>query len=292
MPSFTNIGDSDAVDNRFIDKLIFYVEGDDDQNLFDKFFFRHTAHSVEVKQPPGLESGYRAVMNRVANERPKNPKIFGIVDGEVLLAIGESTLYRDRANGADWIWLDSNDGIISFPCWEIENVLFKRMLIVPNLEAWLWNNKSTQWSKSKILRFLLCEILRLVEIAAFNCALHEMGMGPIRAEIKTPLDSRRSVLAALRTDCSHFEKNEEFEAAFESWRAFFRDLLGDRWNREHWYDEFMHRVDGKALFVRMRQRTAVPGNFLGILAKNFMETADTRSMIERLIDQAAIKAAT
>ena len=290
MPSFTEIGDSEAVDNSYVDKLIFYVEGDDDQNLFNKFFFRHTAQSVEVKQPPGLEGGYVAVMSRVADERPKNPKVFGIVDGEALLAIGEISLYKDFANGTDWIWLDSNDGIVSFPCWEIENVLFKRVLIIPNLDAWLWNHKNERWSDKKILRFLLCEIFRLTEIAAFNCALHEMKMSPIRAETKTELHSRRDVLTELLADSSQFQNKDDFERAFEVWRQFFRNFLGNRWNPEGWYDDLMNRVDGKALFVRIRKRAGTPANFLGILAKNFMESPDTNRMIHCLIEEATSKA--
>ena len=290
MPSFTEIGDSDAVDNSYVDKLIFYVEGDDDQNLFNKFFFRHMAQRVEVKQPPGLEGGYVAVMSRVADERPKNPKVFGIVDGEALLAIGEIQLYKDLFNGADWIWLDSNDGIVSFPCWEIENVLFKRILIIPNLFAWLSARRQEQWTDQKILRFLLSEIFRLTEIAAFNCALHEMKMNPIRAQTKTELHSRRDVLSGLRADLNQFPNKDDFESAFEAWRAFFRSFLGNQWNRERWYDELMNRVDGKALFVRIQKRTAIPGNFLGILAKNFMDSPDTSQMIHSLIDEAATKA--
>ncbi len=71
---------------------------------------------------------------------------------------------------------------------------------------------------------------------------------------------------------------------------FFRSLLGSRWTREGWYDELMNRVDGKALFVRIKKRTAIPGHFLGILAKNLMESPDTSQMFNKLIDEAASKA--
>lgn len=287
MPNFKDIGDAEAVGNSYVDRLIFYVEGDDDQNLFSKFFFRGKTGDVEVKQPPGLAGGFHAVLDRVSKERPTNAKIFGILDGEALLALGEFSLYRDLCNGSDWIWPPSKDGIVLFPCWEIENVLFRRSLLVPNLYAWVWRDRHAGWTESRVLRVLLIEIFRLTEVAAFNCALHQAGKDPIRAETKNALASRRDVLENLYAEIAGFPNSWIVKTHFENWRSFFRSLLTIPPKREACYDEFMNRVDGKALLVRIRSKFATDDNILGILAKELMSRPETRALIDQLLEQAS-----
>ena len=41
MPSLRDLGDSDAVDNKYIDRIVFYVEGQDDKNLLTVYLMKH-----------------------------------------------------------------------------------------------------------------------------------------------------------------------------------------------------------------------------------------------------------
>lgn len=88
MPSLDALGDSSALLNRYLDKVIVYVEGEGDQRLFGRIVGPDVADRLEFQTPVTDGGGCRTVIKRVQDERPANDKIFGLVDGETAVELG------------------------------------------------------------------------------------------------------------------------------------------------------------------------------------------------------------
>jgi hypothetical protein len=88
MPRFSEIGDPGAVENLYADKIIVYVEGEVDASIYYEIAGSNIRGSLEFKEPRIGGSGSDAVIAQVRAERPANPKVFGLVDGEAAAKVG------------------------------------------------------------------------------------------------------------------------------------------------------------------------------------------------------------
>lgn len=88
MAKLSEFGDADALENRYVDKVIVYVEGDGDQRLFTNVVGPDVADRLEFKTPAESTGGCGFVVARVKAERQSNEKIFGLVDGETAASHG------------------------------------------------------------------------------------------------------------------------------------------------------------------------------------------------------------
>ncbi|WP_141690268.1 MULTISPECIES: hypothetical protein [unclassified Ensifer] len=86
MTDFSEISDFEQLDNRYVDKVIVYVEGEPDEKFYQKLLGPNVGHCLELKVPP--TTGNEGVIAQVAEERPTNPKVFGLLDGEEAAMFG------------------------------------------------------------------------------------------------------------------------------------------------------------------------------------------------------------
>ena len=279
MPSLASIGDAEAVDNRFIRKIVFYVEGREDEVLLRRYLFRDYYSDVEVKQPKNKGSGYHGVIARVASERTSNPRIFGIVDGETLIARGKIQEFIDSANCQDWIELTDVDGVYASPCWELENFfLSSRALesVIPHLGH---VRSIANFSMEKFRAVLVFEAVRLSIWATLNYAMAASGKSLIRAETRTDVDG----ISKIRQETRRLEQaNQIPRATAEYWRHSLANTVVYSDDRYEIYDQLLGRIDGKALYIRIKKRFRLREHIIGALAN---ATGDVGNGVgSRLVD--------
>ena len=135
MPELSKFGDVEEVDNRYIDKCIVYVEGKDDQNVWERIVGSELSDRLEFKVPLADGSGSETVLNRVKTERPRNAKIFGLVDGEVAARFGEVAQLIDCSDVLFVLRMPVCDGIVFLSTHELENVLVGHSCLAEFVES-------------------------------------------------------------------------------------------------------------------------------------------------------------
>lgn len=284
MPSLRELGDSNAVENKYVDRIVFYVEGEDDSNLFRVYLLKPYLPAVEIKIPSALGGGYQAVMQRVQDERTVNNKIFGIVDGEALLPLGHVSAFQDLFGTSDWIVVPEFDGIYFIPCWELENLLYSRDILPSGLIALQPVARLTDLSERAVKNMILAEAFRLSELSSLNLALIAESCGVVRAETKTGINRRHELRREIEAEIESLEQSHSVKLRYEEWRSFFRNLLRNSPTRDHIYDEFISRVDGKALSIRLRQRLRISGDMRSSLAHSFSRHEGSMKIIHSLLE--------
>lgn len=125
MPSLASLGDGNAVANFYSDRIIFMVEGAGDLNAYERIVGPGFDADLVFKVAPTPKGagGCQAVRDRVAEERQKNDKVFGLLDGEAAAVLNATqTLYESEeilfqiAGRSDLIFLNVH---------ELENLYFE-----------------------------------------------------------------------------------------------------------------------------------------------------------------------
>ncbi len=177
MPGLDALGDPSALLNRYLDKVVVYVEGEGDQRLFARIVGPDIADRLEFQTPVTDGGGCRTVIKRVQDERPSNNKIFGLVDGETAVELGgimdfvgcRKHLFALTSGGA-------SDGIIFLAGHELENLILMHggvcELVSKNMKlSHLGNVEADEVEETLIRltrRFLLSALLKY---AAFSLGL-------------------------------------------------------------------------------------------------------------------------
>ena len=281
MPSLRQLGDSDAVENKYVDRVVLYVEGEDDRNIFSVYLLQQYAEKIEIKTPSELGGGGNSVIDRVQQERAVNRKIFGIVDGDVLLTKGHLTPFKESFGHADWIQNSEHEGIYFFPCWEMENFLYGKGILPEAIFNLQPVKKLRTWTLRSIENVIIREAIRLSELAALNLALLERSYPTLKPETKTQVANRNELRSEIRKFISSLDDADEIGKRYADWRRFFRSLLPNHYDRDVIYKHFVSRVDGKALGIMFKKRFAIQRDIRSLLASNF--SSDDQAM--RLIDQ-------
>ena len=284
MPSLSQLGDSDAVENKYVDRVVLYVEGEDDMNIFSLYFLQEHAEKIEVKTPSELGGGGNSVIKRVHQEREVNQKVFGVVDGDILLTNGHHTPYKEEFGNWGWIQKSEHQGIYFLPCWEIENILYGRRILpqaIINLQP---VKRLGTWKLRSVESVIIREAFRLSELAALNLALIEYSYPIVRAQTKTEIATRNALHQELERYISTLEHADTIGKRYSEWRKFFRTLLPPDCDRSVIYSQFVSRVDGKALGIRLQKKFGLRGDIRSLLAHNFLSDQHSMQLIEQLID--------
>ena len=122
MPSLAAYRDNDELDNAIADKTIVYVEGPDDVAFFTNLVGPDIRDRLEFKTPEA-GTGYQEVKKRVAELRPANTKVHGLLDGEAAVALGQIGAFIDC--GSELFVVDDAllGGLVFLAENEIENLL-------------------------------------------------------------------------------------------------------------------------------------------------------------------------
>lgn len=122
MPRLSEIGDNEAIDNRYVRKVIVYVEAETDATIFYGLTEPGIREYLEFKTPTSLSTGGNAVAEEVRRRRAEYPRTFGLIDGEDAAKFGaiddllscKSTMFKLPGR---------EEGLIFLGQHEAENVL-------------------------------------------------------------------------------------------------------------------------------------------------------------------------
>ena len=173
--------------------------------------------------------------------------------------------------GWDWISIPEFEGIYFMPCWEIENLLFIRNILPQTLIALQPVPKLSDWTERSIENIILKEAFRLSELSSLNLALLEESCETIKAETKSNIERRRDLHVEIKTTIAQLDKAHLVKCKYDNWKDFFRELLRNSRTQDKVYDEFISRVDGKALSIRLNKKLKVGHDIRSILAHNFFK---------------------
>ena len=134
MPSLLEIGGTDDVRYRYSRRTVVLVEGAADKNAFEAIVDPGFEADIEfrIAPTPGGQGGCRAVRDRVIEMRQGNPRIFGLLDGEVTASLAATNTLLNCTQTL--LILQGHPGLIFLGAHELEN-LYLEWANVPELLA-------------------------------------------------------------------------------------------------------------------------------------------------------------
>ena len=122
MPSLKDIGGTDDVQYRYSRRTVILVEGPGDKNAFEAIVGPGYEADIEFQVAPTAngQGGCKAVRDRVPGMRIGNPRIFGLLDGEVAASLAATTTLLDCTDVM--FTVAGAEGLILLGVHELENI--------------------------------------------------------------------------------------------------------------------------------------------------------------------------
>lgn len=261
MPKLSQVGSPEALDNRYVDKTIVYVEAESDAKAFARIIGLDLTERLEFKTPVVTGGGFMSVRDQVKALRPQNPKVFGLVDGEAAASAGglsrlltcTNTLFPCPGN-------PEYEGVLFLAEHELENILIRHGRICEHIAKEVnladLGNVSSQEIQSTVTklgaRFFASAILKY---AAVNLRHSGQLYDPVEAGRYQGSESSSAIFRALKV---------KVEAKGLDWLVFVEQVytvLGDL--RAHFKSngltqadrqlQFLRLADGKGLMTRLKK---------------------------------------
>ena len=292
MPDLSEFADADELDNRYIGKCVIYVEGIDDQKVWNLVAGSDFADRLEFKIPRAEGTGSQIVLNRVHQERENNPKVFGLVDGEVAAQFGA---VESLINCSDvWFELQKTGcaGILFLSNHELENVLVGHS----NLSEFVEYNLKPRMLGTRNRRDIEREISKQVR-RFYVAALIKYTWGHMYSVESTAgignvdhFRSDNSTIEEIRFAKQNIEK--EFLRNAKEFRREF--VLIGRQLKKHMDSverdggsinaELVRLADGKGLMIKLRQQFQFTNANIGLLAHRVCQSDFAAKFREKLLD--------
>jgi len=129
MPNLSSIKDTTALKQRYVNKVIVYVESDSDANLFRTIVGTKFHEYIQFETPPEKGEGCGPAKSFVAQYRKDNSRIYALLDGEA--AVAENNGFEEfvKSDGAIFALKDP-DGVLFLADHEAENILFRQADVI------------------------------------------------------------------------------------------------------------------------------------------------------------------
>ena len=134
MPSLLEIGGTDDIRYRYSGRTVVLVEGPGDKNAFEAIVGPGFEADIEFRVAPTAagQGGCKAVRDRVPEMRVGNPRIFGLLDGEVAASVLATETLLDCSEAL--FTVEGQEGLLFLGVHELEN-LYLEWADVPTLFA-------------------------------------------------------------------------------------------------------------------------------------------------------------
>jgi hypothetical protein len=129
MPNLSSIKDTTALKQRYVNKVIVYVESDSDANLFRTIVGTKFHEYIQFETPPEKGTGCGPAKSFVAKYRTGNSRIYALLDGEA--AVAENNGFEEfvKSDAAIFTLLHP-DGVLYLADHEAENILFRQADVI------------------------------------------------------------------------------------------------------------------------------------------------------------------
>ncbi|MEN8219644.1 MAG: hypothetical protein ABFS56_25490 [Pseudomonadota bacterium] len=124
MASFKQLQENESIDNAYTNKVVVYLESEEDLQIIKERWFFDEGKEIEFKSvDSGQGGGCTQVINRVKNERDKGITAFGIVDRDALMREEKWELWWEIDEQQFKQAKPFGDYILVLRRWELENYL-------------------------------------------------------------------------------------------------------------------------------------------------------------------------
>lgn len=279
MPRLSEVGDTAAVANQYADKVIVYVEGEDDVTIFYAISGQDIREYLEFRTPQVAGSGVRQVIEQVSVERTNNPRIYGLLDGEAAALLGEVDALL-RCPGI-LFQIDNNDlrGLIFLAQHEVENLMLMHgdlcELILKDVKVGEFGAQSREDIEAEITqvgrRFFQAALIKYASMslhhrakaegAEVGCKVIDSARFLAKSEASEVIDRIKESLADEGL-ISWDEIKNELCRTYRILGEWFRAEQLDRQRRER---ERLRLTDGKSVIECLKRARSPQGKWGGHL---------------------------
>jgi hypothetical protein len=296
MPRFSEIGDSTAVNNRYADKVVVYVEAEDDITAFYGITGKSIREYLEFLEPRKIGGGAESVIAQVRADRTTNPKVFGLVDGEAAATFGGTDQLIDCTDRFFQLDDPALDGVVFLAEYEMENILLlygdlpelmRRDVPFREFDGFSSEDAQTHIKKTAQL-FFLAALLKFASIT-FHRRAYQKGQPGCRT-IDSGRFQRRAdpvrILAEIRRDVEAEALISWVELKAEVRRSHHRlriKLAASGADHTTIQRERLRLADGKAVLTRLKNDHSQHGRWTSHLLRSIEGTAFSALFRERLL---------
>ncbi|MBE9570521.1 MAG: DUF4435 domain-containing protein [Proteobacteria bacterium] len=288
MPSFKDIDDTGAIDSRFVEKIVVYLESTIDYQILGERWFFDEGEWLDFKAADQCceSGGCTQVIKLVEKDRTVGTTAFGIIDRDVLFSqnlwdqlfeIDDET-YRSQKPFGPYIHLLCR--------WEIENYLLDPV----EIEILIQDHRTGRGSRSlrpegEAIRELLNHLHNLIPVMAANMVLHGHGEASLGIEYGCQVRDRvRMETAVKRT----LRNNENLPDECLEYVSSYIDRI-EKFSEDHpenskdRLESLCRIIDGKRVFDRIQRDYTLKDEYRFNLARRIRENNRIPEEIVNLI---------
>ncbi|MBC2712970.1 MAG: DUF4435 domain-containing protein [Desulfosarcina sp.] len=276
MPNFKDIHDTGAIDSRFVDKVVVYLESTVDYQIFGERWFFDEGEWLDFKAADQCcaSGGCSQVIKLVEKDRSVGTVAFGIVDRDVLLS---QNLWDQLFETDDEKYLLQKPfgPYVHLLCrWEIENYLLDPIEIEILIQDHPRGHESRSLRpENETVQELMNYLRILIPVMATNMVLHKNGesslnikygcrvrdRGQMEVDIKQTLQKNANLPNSCLEDVVSFiEKIEAFEGDHPE-------------NSQTRLNALSRIIDGKRVFDRIQHHYTLKDEYRFQLARRVRE---------------------
>lgn len=288
MPSFKDIHDTGAIDSRFVEKIVVYLESTVDYQILGERWFFDKGEWLEFKSADQCceSGGCTQVIKLVEKDRTCGTAAFGIVDRDVLLRQKlwdqlfetDDETYRSQRPFGPYIHLLRR--------WEIENYLLDPV----EIEVLIQDHRTGSSSRSlrpedKTVKELLSHLQILIPVMAANVVLHSHGESSLKIEYGWQVRDRVRMEADVKQTLGNNDNlpNEYMENVTSFIDRTENFTGGHPENSKDRFESLCRIIDGKRVFDRIQRTYTLRDEYRFNLARRIRENNRIPEEIVNLI---------
>ncbi len=249
MPSFKKIPDSKTIDAKYIQKVIVYLESEEDFQIFKERWFHDEGERVEFRSSDtGRGGGCAEVVRQVKSDRQNGIPAFGIVDRDAVMREGRWDVFWETDDRKYKNAMPLGHHIRPLCRWEIENYL----LDPDELESIL-ADEGKDFPRSKrpvelMIKELIGHCNTLIPVMALDILFHENGTSSLKIGFGSNCHNRNQVEQELSEKISDPDKFKDYKTRIE---GFAEKHPSDSME---YLDRLNRMIDGKRIFHRIEHQ--------------------------------------
>lgn len=287
MPSFKDIHDTDAIDSRFVEKIVVYLESTVDYQIFGERWFFDKGEWLEFKSADQCceSGGCTQVIKLVEKDRTCGTAAFGIVDRDVLLSQKLWGLLFET-NDETYCSARPFGQYIHLLCrWEIENYLLDPVEIETLIQDHRTSGLRLLRPEGETIKELLNHLQILIPVMAANMVLHDHGESSLNPKYGYHERDRARMQTDVQQTLHHTDNlPDEYMENLTSFIDRIENFTGGYpENSKERFESLCRIIDGKRVFDRIQHAYTLKDEHRFNLARRIRENNRIPEEIVNLI---------